>query len=155
MRYLLWLIPLLFLGCGSHQKSEEQTQTKQVQTPTAVKPATLEWEKSIADAIAKGKKMRKPVMILVSKDGCHWCDHLRETTLSNSKVIAKLSQDFIIAEGYVNRGEVPRELYTSGTPVTWFLKNGEPMFQPMMGSVPVSQYLEALDIVLKEFKKIK
>ncbi len=158
MRPLLWIIPLLFLGCESHQQGNQKTgkPTQEIAPKVAKEKAesmALNWEKKIPAAINRGKREHKPVMILVTSDGCKWCDILRETTLSDSQVIAKLNKDFIIAQGYTNRGEVPRELYTSGTPGTWFLKNGEPMFQPLMGALPKDQYIEALDIVLKEFQK--
>ncbi len=115
----------------------------------------IRWEKDIATAIKKGRQLNKPVMVLVSKDGCHWCDHMRESTLKNPEVVKRLNSDFISVEGYTNRGEVPRDLMTGGTPGTWFVKNGEPMFQPLMGALPADQYLEALDVVSTEFRKIK
>ena len=115
--------------------------------------ASVQWEKDLQSAVAKGKKLHKPVMLVVSRDGCGWCDRFRAGTLSNPEVVKKLNSDFISFEGHTNRGNVPRELYTNGTPGTWFLKEGEPMFQPMMGAQPAPNFLEALNIVLAEFQK--
>lgn len=114
--------------------------------------AEIIWSKDVASAIALGKKENKPVMLLVSKDGCKWCDVIKADTLSDPKVVARLNSDFISVEGYTNRNEVPYRLMTNGTPGTWFLKEGEPMFQPLMGALPAASYLEALDVVLKAFK---
>ncbi len=111
------------------------------------------WEKNILAAVEKGKKTGKPVMILVSKDGCRWCDHLRENTLRDPQVIKELNSHFVNVEGFTNRGEVPSELITPGTPGTWFVKDGEPMLQPLMGALPVEAYMEALGVVLKTYKQ--
>lgn len=111
------------------------------------------WEKSIIEAVEKGKKSGKPVMVLVSKDGCRWCDHLRENTLRDPAVVQELNSHFISVEAFTNRGEVPPELITPGTPGTWFVKDGEPMFQPLMGALPAETYLEALSVVLKTYKQ--
>jgi hypothetical protein len=117
--------------------------------------ASVNWEKSLDSAIAKGKKEHKPVMFLVSRDGCGWCDRFRAGTLSNPEVVKKLNSEFVSFEGYTNRGTVPRDLITNGTPGTWFIKDDEPMYQPLMGAYPVAQYLEALNVVLKEYKAKK
>ncbi len=117
--------------------------------------ATLNWEKDLDSAIAKGKKLHRPVMFVVSRDGCGWCDRFRSTTLSNEEVVKKLNSEFVSYEGHTNRGEVPSDLYTNGTPGTWFMKDGEPMYQPLMGAYPVPQFLEALKVVLQEYKSKK
>lgn len=122
---------------------------------TLLSAASIHWESNLKVAIAKGKKLDKPVMFLVNRDGCGWCSRFKAGTLSDPKVITALNNDYISVEGYTNRGSVPQELYTNGTPGTWFLKNGEPMFQPMMGAQPVPTYLEALKVVLNEFKTTK
>jgi thioredoxin-related protein len=114
---------------------------------------SIQWEKNVAVAIAKGKRLHKPVMVLVNRDGCGWCDRFKADTLRDPKVIEILNKNYISVEGYTNRGTIPDDLVTRGTPGTWFIKNGEPMFQALMGAIPVAQYLEALDIVSKEFKK--
>jgi hypothetical protein len=117
--------------------------------------ASIKWESNLKLAIAKGKRLHKPVMFLVNRDGCGWCDRFKAGTLSNPKVITALNKNYISVEGYVNRNTVPAELVTNGTPGTWFLKDGEPMFQPMMGAQPAQTYLEALKVVLTEFKTVE
>jgi len=143
---------LLISGCLDAGDKNINKKSSAVATTVSV-ATTIQWEKSVAEAIAKGKRLRKPVMVLVSRDGCGWCDRFKAGTLSDPKVIALLNKNFITVEGYANRGEIPSDLLTRGTPGTWFIKNGEPMFQALMGAIPVSQYLEALDVVSKEFKK--
>ncbi len=120
-----------------------------------VSAESVNWEENLREAIAKGKEEHKPVMFVVSRDGCGWCDKFRAGTLSNPEVVKILNSKFINFEGYTNRGTVPREFLTNGTPGTLFLKGSEPMFQPLMGAYPLTQFLEALNIVLKEYESKK
>lgn len=162
-KYLFGLTLLMLLsGCLGADNNETKNSTKKdtvvekVDTEAKAKvPATLQWEESIKVAIAKGKRVNKPVMVMVNRDGCRWCDYMKANALSDPKVVAKLNRNFISAQGFTNRGTVPSDLVTRGTPGTWFIKNGEPMFQALKGATPADQYLEALDIVLKEFKSVK
>ncbi len=115
--------------------------------------SSVQWEKDLESAIAKAKKLHKPVMLVVNRDGCGWCERFRAGTLSDPEVVKKLNNDFVSFEGYTNRGSIPEELFTDGTPGTWFLKEGEPMYQPMLGAQPVPYFLEALDIIVDEFQE--
>jgi len=117
--------------------------------------ASINWEKSIRAAITKGKKEHKPVMVLINRDGCKWCSYMKANTLSDEQVVKTLNRDFISAQGHTNRGDVPRDFLTRGTPATWFIKDGEPMYQPLPGAIPVDQYLEALKIISQEYKSSK
>ena len=121
---------------------------------TFLSAASIQWESNLKVAIEKGKQLNKPVMFLVNRDGCGWCERFKAGTLSNPKVVAALNSGYISVEGYTNRGTVPQDLFTNGTPGTWFIKGDEPMFQPMMGAQPVPTYLEALETVLNEFKTV-
>jgi len=120
---------------------------------TLATAATVNWEKSVKLAIMKGKKLHKPVMLLVNRDGCKWCSYMKANTLSDPKVVEVLNRDFVSAQGYTNRGTVPSDFITRGTPATWFIKDGEPMYQPLPGAIPVDQYLEALKIISQEYKQ--
>lgn len=111
------------------------------------------WEKNITVAIEKSAKEKKPLMVLVTKHGCKWCDVLKQKTLKDPKVIAELKKGFISYEGVVEEGTVPPSLMTPGTPATWFIKGRTPMFEPLMGAVDAENYLKALSIVQEEYKQ--
>ena len=115
--------------------------------------AGVKWEKDIAVAVEKASKEQKPLMVLVTKNGCKWCDILKQGTLKNPKVVAILNRDFVAYEGVVDEGTVPPSLMTQGTPATWFIKDKSPMFEPIMGAVEGEDFLKALDIVKQEYKK--
>jgi len=151
---------LTMSGCldANNATSEVEKQDVSVQKvdkpKTAITSKTIIWESNLKLAIAKGKRLNKPVMFLINRDGCGWCDRFRAGTLSDPKVVAVLNSNYVSVEGYTNRNTVPAEFVTNGTPGTWFLKDGEPLFQPIMGAQPVATYLDALEIVLNEFKKV-
>ncbi len=113
----------------------------------------LKWEKEVGGAVERAIKEQKPLMVLVTKRGCKWCDVLKSKTLKDPKVTATLSRDFVLYEGVVDEGSVPPSLMSSGTPATWFIKGKTPMFEPIMGAVERDDFLKALDIVKQEYKK--
>jgi thioredoxin-related protein len=119
----------------------------------ALSAADLKWEKDIASAVERGIKEQKPLMVLVTKNGCRWCDVLKQKTLKDPKIVTILNRDFIVYEGVVDEGTVPPSLMTQGTPATWFIKGKSPMFEPIMGAVESDDFLKALDIVKQEYKK--
>ncbi len=115
--------------------------------------AEVKWEKDLSKAVERAAKEQKPLMVLVTKNGCRWCDVLKQTTLKNTKVVSVLNRDFVSYEGVVDDNTVPPALMTQGTPATWFIKGKTPMFEPVMGAVESEDYLKALDIVKQEYKK--
>lgn len=120
---------------------------------TALAGAEIHWEKNITTAIETSAKQNKPLMVLITKHGCKWCDVLKQKTLKDPKVIAELNKSFISYEGVVEEGTVPPSLMTPGTPATWFIKGRTPMFEPLMGAVDAENYLKALAIVQEEYKQ--
>lgn len=111
----------------------------------------VKWEKDLSGAIERAAKEKKPLMVVVTKYGCKWCDVLKQQTLKNPKVSAVLNRDFVSYEAVVEEGTVPQSLMTPGTPATWFIKGKTPMFEPVMGAVGVDDFLYALDEVKKEY----
>ncbi|MGA9046473.1 DUF255 domain-containing protein [Sulfuricurvum sp.] len=115
--------------------------------------ADVKWEKELSAAVERAVKEQKPLMVLVTKNGCRWCDVLKEKTLKEPKIVGILNRDFVAYEGVVDAGTVPQSLMTRGTPATWFIKGKSPMFEPIMGAVESDDFLKALDIVKQEYKK--
>lgn len=113
--------------------------------------ADIKWEKDLASAVDRAGKEKKPLMVVVSKYGCKWCDVLKKETLQNPKVAAVLNRDFVAYEAILEEGTVPQSLMTPGTPATWFIKGKSPMFEPVMGAIGVDDFLYALETVKKEY----
>lgn len=115
--------------------------------------ADIKWEKDISTAVDRAIKEEKPLMVVVMKNGCQWCEVLKQKTLKTPKVVSTVNRDFVAYEGVVDEGTVPPSLMTQGTPATWFIKGKSPMFEPIMGAIDSEDFLKALDIVKKEYKK--
>ena len=116
----------------------------------------IHWAKDFKSGIEQATKENKPVLFVFSRHTCKYCVILEKTTFSDPRVIKELNKDFVSIIAYSDDGDaMPQELWRPGTPTIWFLKpNGQPMFQPLMGAVKEDAFLEALDIVRKEFSKI-
>ena len=116
----------------------------------------IHWEKDFNQAVAKAKKVHKPIFFVYSRHSCKWCRHLENTTFQDPKVIAKLNSSFVNVVSYTDENDyTPRNLMLPGTPGLWFLdSSGEPMFQPIQGAVGARDLLRATQIVDKEYQKL-
>ena len=97
----------------------------------------------------------KPILFISSRHTCYYCNVLKESTLSNTKVVNDLNKNFISVISYSDDGDyLPRELWRPGTPAIWFLTpQGVPMYEPIMGVVQAQDFYNALQIVKDEYKK--
>ncbi|GEM_PF-688752 len=116
---------------------------------------SIHWAQDFSDALKKAKQTNKPVFFVSSRHTCKYCVILEETTFADKRVIAELNKNFVSVVSYSDEQDyMPKELWRPGTPALWFLKpSGEPMFQPIMGAIDAEQFLDALNIVEKEFAK--
>lgn len=124
---------------------------------TLLTATEIKWAKDYESAIKEAKTQNKPVLFVYSNHSCKYCKLLEDTTFKDAKVIKALNRDFISITAYSDENDyMPQELWRPGTPTIWFLyPNGEPMFQPLMGAVDATNFLQALAIVHEEFKKSK
>ena len=115
----------------------------------------IRWESDYNAAVSRAKQLDKPILFVFSNHACKWCRHLEATTFKDSKVIAELNEKFVSVMAYGDGGDfVPRALWAPGTPALWFLdERGEAMFQPIQGAVSASDFLQAVNIVLNEYRK--
>ncbi|ADN09673.1 thioredoxin family protein [Sulfurimonas autotrophica] len=123
---------------------------------TSLMADEVHWAKDFTSGIEQATKENKPVLFVFSRHTCKYCVILEKTTFSDSRVIKELNNDFVSIIAYSDEGDaMPQELWRPGTPTIWFLMpNGQPMFQPLMGAVKENAFLQALDIVKKEFSEI-
>lgn len=123
---------------------------------TSLTAGEINWAKDFKSGIEQATKENKPVLFVFSRHTCKYCVILEKTTFSDPRVIKELNKDFVSIIAYSDEGDaMPQELWRPGTPTIWFLKpDGQPMFQPLMGAVKEDAFLQALDIVKKEFSEI-
>jgi thioredoxin-related protein len=107
-------------------------------------------DRAIAATIAR----QKPMMIVVMQTTCPYCKQFYEQTLNAEGVMARLSQEFVIYESYLDRGGVfPTDLPWTGTvPTTYFVTpNGELIGQPLVGVIPLDQFIPYVSQVLEYY----
>lgn len=78
---------------------------------------------SLDDALARGKKDDKPVMIMFYKDHCRQCEVLKEKGFNNPEIACYINKN--IAPALVNGDKHPKLLAQYGVsiaPTVWFLK---------------------------------
>ena len=117
----------------------------------------INWAKDFKAGISEAKKVNKPVLFVSSRHSCKYCVILDETTFKDKRVIEELNKNFVSIIAYSDENDyMPQELWQPGTPAIWFLKpDAEPMYQPLMGAMKADNFLEALEIVKKEFSTLK
>ncbi len=115
----------------------------------------IAWERDFNTAAMRAEKEKKPVILVVSKRSCKWCYHYKENALLDPLVVKAINRDFVALMIEMEDGGLPEDLWTPGTPATWFLGHkAQPMFQPLMGSQPSEQLLNAFSIVTKEYAQV-
>ncbi|MDA3909004.1 MAG: DUF255 domain-containing protein [Sulfurimonas sp.] len=124
---------------------------------TTVMASEIKWAKDYNAGIKEATRFNKPVLFISSRHTCKFCVILDNGTLKDKRVVEALNRDYISIISYSDENDyMPRELYQPGTPAIWFLlPSGEPMFQPIMGAVDAENFLNALEIVKKEFDNFK
>ncbi|WP_345986525.1 thioredoxin family protein [Sulfurimonas sp. HSL-1656] len=124
-------------------------------TAALLSGAEIRWEKDFEAALAKAKTLDRPLFFVFSRHSCKWCRHLEATTFKNAEVIERLNGKFVNVIAYTDDGDnVPRELWSPGTPALWFLEgSGEVMFPAIPGAVGAADFLKATGIVLEAYEE--
>ncbi len=117
----------------------------------------IEWAKDFKTGVDMAKKEVKPIMFISSRHTCKYCVILDNTTLKDEKVIKALNKNFVSIISYSDENDyIPKALWSPGTPTIWFLyPDGNPMFKPIPGALGAKDFYNALEIVKKEFDKLK
>ena len=128
---------------------------------TTLMAEEIHWAKDFQSGIQQAQKENKPVLFIFSRHSCKYCVILEDKTLKNPEVAKRLNKNFISIISYSDEYDyTPRELWRPGTPTIWFLKpNGKPLYAidknfPIMGAVPKEYFMQILDVVERDFKKL-
>jgi thioredoxin-related protein len=123
---------------------------------TLISPISLNAETytDLDRAIAVTIARQKPMMIVVMQTTCPYCKQFYDQTLNAEGVMDRLSQEFVIYESYLDRGGVfPTDFPWTGTvPTTYFVTpNGELIGQPLVGVVPLEQFIPYVSQILEYY----
>ena len=107
------------------------------------------FERDYYTALTKAKKLHRPLMLVVTKAECPWCDRLEDRTLSDTAVHSRLKKEVVVVLVYKNfdEGEYPAQRFPAPfSPRTFFI---DPMTQKTLliinGYVDKKDFLENLD----------
>jgi thioredoxin-related protein len=115
------------------------------------------FERDYHTALAKAKKEQRPLMLVVTRAECPWCDRLEDRTLTNDEVHKRLTQEVVVVLVYKNfdEGEYPAQMFpASFSPRTFFI---DPATQKTLlvinGYVKPKGFLEKLDMLQSLWNK--
>jgi len=107
------------------------------------------FERNYNMALAKAKKLHRPLMLVVTKAQCPWCDRLEDHTLANEKVHKRLQKEVVVVLVYkdFDEGEYPAKKFPAPfSPRTFFIN---PMSQKTLliinGYADTTDFLEKID----------
>jgi len=121
-----------------------------------VSASEIKWAKDFKTGMKEAQRFNKPVLFVSSRHTCKYCVMLEQKTFKDAQVISELNSDFISIVSYSDENDyMPKELWQPGTPAIWFLlPSGRPMYQPLMGFLNAKNFLGALSVVKKAYKKM-
>ena len=116
----------------------------------------IHWEKDFDAALKASKKSHKPILMLVDRPNCPYCQLLKEDIRESKAVSAFINKKFIPVLVRQNDGSYPAERFSVyGTPTTFFVNaKGESYSDPIVGYVEKEKYLRYLSIGFNYFFKI-
>ena len=107
------------------------------------------FERDYYTALTKAKKLHRPLMLVVTKAQCPWCDRLEDHTLANEKVHKRLQKEVVVVLVYkdFDEGEYPAKKFPAPfSPRTFFIN---PMSQKTLliinGYADTTDFLEKID----------
>lgn len=107
------------------------------------------FERNYYTALAKAKEAHRPLMLIVTKPECPWCDRLEDRTLANPKVHKRLLKEVVTVLVYkdFDEDDYPAQMFQAPfSPRTFFV---DPRTQETLliinGYVKVDRFLQELD----------
>lgn len=96
-------------------------------------------------AINQSKSDNKTIVLVFDQKDCHWCDEMKEKTLSNPDVVSKLNKDYITVFVDINeQPQIASKYKAFGTPTTVFLDSNQKEIGRIDGYVDAGEFLNNL-----------
>lgn len=113
----------------------------------------VDWTKDYTHALEKSKALNKPILMLIDRPNCPYCELLKEDIQESDAVSAFITQRFIPLLVTQNDGTYPKEEFiVYGTPTTFFVNaEGKAYTSPIVGYVEKEKYLRYLGMGFDHF----
>ena len=96
-------------------------------------------------AVEQAHVQNKSIMLLFDQKDCHYCDEMKEKTLSNPEVISKLNEGYITVIIDINeQSDIAAKYKVFGTPTAIFLDSNQKEIGKIEGYVDANEFLNEL-----------
>lgn len=111
----------------------------------------IEWIGSLAEAKKQSKKLKKPILVFATVESCPYCVIMKNTTMSDEKVLQYISNNFVPFLLYPSKGEYPRGSNIDGVPTIMVYDYNENKLAPnIAGLMGPDELLERLQGINKK-----
>jgi len=110
--------------------------------------------KSYDEGLAKAKELKKPVMLMVVTEYCPWCRKMKQSTLTDGRIVERVEKEFVPVLIYreKDRGTYPERFAARLVPSFYFLdENGEEVYNSY-GYKPAAAFNRELAEALESYK---
>ena len=104
-------------------------------------------------ALKVANEDNKTIMIKMTSKHCKYCKRMDKKVMSDKEVISMLTKKFVTVEIDIDNNKIPLEQNITMTPTFIFLNKDEKIIRKVVGSWKKEDFLDILQIVIKESKK--
>lgn len=103
--------------------------------------SSLDWEKDYSEAINKAKKENKAIFVMVSAPTCPECNYMKKNVFTNPEVKEFINKNFISYQFNIDDKNIPKEMQFWGIPRFYFSKDGEKVYNKVMGGLKTDKFI--------------
>lgn len=107
--------------------------------------AYFDWPSDYDEALAKAKKEKKDIYLLIGSANCPFCEKFENNVLSDKEVYKKLTKNFVPL--YLSRDidDIPEKFKTSPIPRHYFLDENGEIIEELMGYRGIPCFFNIID----------
>ncbi len=113
----------------------------------------IAWYDNYNTALQKARESHKNIFLLMTSETCKWCRKLKETTLEDESIAARINQQYIAVELTREKESYPKYLHAKMVPMSFFLTPQGRLINSMPGYWNVEDYHSVLDDVNYHLRK--
>ena len=114
----------------------------------------LKFHTNLTQALEEAKEQGKPVFVYARSENCGWCRKFEEETFTNSSVIDKLNENFILVSIDVDKQKnETRNFRVRGTPAEIFLDPNGTEIKRIPGYTDTKTFLDTINEIAKRQEK--
>lgn len=124
-------------------------------TTIVLHAASIQWQPDYPTAEKMAQETGKKMFVFISTPDCTWCKKLKETTLSDPDIVARLEAEYVSLHVTRNHDTYPDELKAAVVPKCYFLTSQGSIIDYTRGYWSASDFNLILNDVNKRLKKME